>query len=108
MSYDAIAEDVRHFILERGDSAIVVGHSLGGRATMAAALKHPGAVAAAMVVDMSPSNFASGVDSAAARCNFAALHWRCCAAWWATLTAGCPGAPLRVVPLCRPPLASNM
>jgi pimeloyl-ACP methyl ester carboxylesterase len=57
MSYDAHAEDVKEFLLQNDiETAVLIGHSLGGRAVMAAALKYPELVHRLMVVDMAPSN----------------------------------------------------
>ena len=53
----ALAADLRDFVEDRElGPSILVGHSLGGRAAMAAALHYPGVVDSLMVVDMSPAS----------------------------------------------------
>jgi len=64
MTYDAMAEDVKHLLDENGiESAVIVGHSLGGRAAMASALLYPERVERLMVVDMAPSNLDKASES---------------------------------------------
>lgn len=64
MSYDAMAEDVKHLLDQNNiESAVVIGHSLGGRVAMASALLYPERVERLMVVDMAPSNLDSPAES---------------------------------------------
>lgn len=55
-SYEAMAEDV-HFLLKSLaiDKAIIMGHSMGGRAMAYFALKYPNLVDRAIIVDVLPS-----------------------------------------------------
>ena len=55
MSYDEMAEDVLSLIRERGlGSPAVVGHSMGGKVAMVAALREPETVSRLAVVDVAP------------------------------------------------------
>jgi len=57
-SYAAMAGDVLGLLDSRGtDSAILVGHSMGGKVAMHLALNHPQRVAGLAVVDMAPVNY---------------------------------------------------
>ena len=55
MTYEAMAQDIRALIesLDAGP-ALVVGHSMGGKAAMTLALEEPDAVRGLMVVDIAP------------------------------------------------------
>lgn len=55
MTYEAMAEDIAALIksLDAGP-AVVVGHSMGGKAAMALALSEPDLVSGLMVVDIAP------------------------------------------------------
>jgi len=55
MSYDAMAEDVARFIRAHDLGAVpVVGHSMGGKASMVLALNEPGLVDRLLVLDIAP------------------------------------------------------
>jgi len=55
MDYPAMAEDLLATIDgEAGGKAMLLGHSMGGKAAMAAALTRPDAVSALIVVDIAP------------------------------------------------------
>ncbi len=56
MSYPAMAEDVLETLRSRNAlPCTLVGHSMGGKVAMAAALEAPGAVARLMVADIAPA-----------------------------------------------------
>ena len=56
MTYDAMAEDVAETLARLGvGPAVVVGHSMGGKAAMRLALGRPGVVARLVVVDIAPA-----------------------------------------------------
>jgi pimeloyl-ACP methyl ester carboxylesterase len=58
MDYPAMAADVAELIDEHGlDSALLVGHSMGGKAAMRLALENPALVAALVVVDIAPVSY---------------------------------------------------
>jgi esterase len=53
--YDVLAADARLFLDSHGiERAVVIGHSMGGKAAMRLALEHPDHVAAVVVVDIAP------------------------------------------------------
>lgn len=55
MDYVAMADDVRAAMQARGHSRYsLIGHSMGGKAAMVAALTEPGAVESLVVVDIAP------------------------------------------------------
>lgn len=55
MSYEAMADDVRTFILRHGlSSPSVMGHSMGGKTAMTLALTEPALVGRLIVVDIAP------------------------------------------------------
>jgi pimeloyl-ACP methyl ester carboxylesterase len=55
MNYAEIAEDVRNALRQRGHSRYaLIGHSMGGKAAMVAALSHPDEVERLLVVDIAP------------------------------------------------------
>ncbi|WP_418315988.1 alpha/beta fold hydrolase [Piscinibacter sakaiensis] len=55
MDYDDLADDVFAFITSRKLApAAVLGHSMGGKAAMALALRHPDAVGRLIVADIAP------------------------------------------------------
>ncbi len=58
--YDAMAEDLAEVIAAQGGLADVVGHSMGGKAAMIAALRHPERIARLCVVDIAPVAYAGG------------------------------------------------
>jgi pimeloyl-ACP methyl ester carboxylesterase len=58
MSYPAMAEDVLESLRARGAlPCALVGHSMGGKVAMAAALEAPGAVSRVMVADIAPTAY---------------------------------------------------
>jgi pimeloyl-ACP methyl ester carboxylesterase len=58
MSYPAMAEDVLETLRSRNAlPCTLVGHSMGGKVAMAAALEAPGAVARVMVADIAPAAY---------------------------------------------------
>ena len=55
MSYEAMASDVRTFMMRQGlAGAAVMGHSMGGKAAMTLALSTPELVGSLIVVDIAP------------------------------------------------------
>ena len=55
MDYKQMADDVRTALQERGHRRYaLLGHSMGGKAAMVAALRHPGEVERLVVVDIAP------------------------------------------------------
>jgi len=63
MSYTAMAGDVVSYLDAAGlAEAVVLGHSMGGKAAMAAALSTPARLRALVVVDMAPVRYASGLE----------------------------------------------
>lgn len=65
MSFSAMASDVLQYVQNKGlGSAVLVGHSLGGKVAIEAALEAPDAVQQVMVVDIAPVSYsASGPSS---------------------------------------------
>ena len=61
MTYSSMAEDVSRYLTEvaRVDRAIVLGHSMGGKAAMALALSRPELVERLIVVDASPVEYST-------------------------------------------------
>jgi pimeloyl-ACP methyl ester carboxylesterase len=58
MSYPAMAEDVLESLRARGAlPCALVGHSMGGKVAMAAALEAPGAVSRVLVADIAPVRY---------------------------------------------------
>lgn len=58
MTYPAMAEDLRAAIETHTDGhALILGHSMGGKAAMATALKSPGVVSGLLVADMAPVRY---------------------------------------------------
>jgi pimeloyl-ACP methyl ester carboxylesterase len=67
MSYPAMAEDVLETLRERGAlPCALVGHSMGGKVAMMAALEAPAAVARLLVVDIAPVRYAPAYRQLAA------------------------------------------
>ncbi len=61
MDYPALGDDVAELMEEHGlDSAMLVGHSMGGKVAMWFALERPGQVDALVVVDIAPVSYAHG------------------------------------------------
>ena len=57
-SYALLAEDLKNFMDEQSiEKAIIVGHSMGGKAAMNFALKYPEKINALIIVDISPRNY---------------------------------------------------
>jgi pimeloyl-ACP methyl ester carboxylesterase len=64
MRYPAQAEDVRDTLQSLGiERAAVVGHSMGGKAAMALALRWPDLVGRLMVSDIAPVNYQHGNET---------------------------------------------
>lgn len=58
MDYGAMAEDVCAFLDAAGlDRTALLGHSMGGKAAMLAALRHPGRIERLVVVDVAPAAY---------------------------------------------------
>ena len=58
MSYDALTDDLNGFIEKHSPGKVnIIGHSMGGKAAMRFAQKHPGKAARLVVVDVSPGNY---------------------------------------------------
>jgi pimeloyl-ACP methyl ester carboxylesterase len=63
MDYPLMASDVDKFLTARGlESALVIGHSMGGKTAMQFALHFPQRVERLVVADMAPRAYASGHD----------------------------------------------
>lgn len=61
MSYEAMGDDLHEFIQRHSlQGATVMGHSMGGKAAMALALRHPHAVRRLIVVDIAPVQYQPG------------------------------------------------
>ena len=70
VSYPALARDVEQLIDEQGlDSALLIGHSMGGKAAMWLALQQPGRVDGLVVVDIAPVPYPNRFDQI-----YTALH----------------------------------
>ena len=75
MSYPAMAEDVLETLRQRGAlPAALVGHSMGGKVAMMAALQAPAAVARLMVVDIAPVRYPPGLRALTAAMAAMPLH----------------------------------
>lgn len=62
-TYQAMAEDVREFMKDRGiDEATIMGHSMGGKTAMMLALDSPALVERLIVVDIAPKPMKPGHD----------------------------------------------
>ncbi len=58
MSHEAMALDILHYMDQKGiEKAILLGHSLGGKAVMHFALSYPDRVEKLVVVDMAPKSY---------------------------------------------------
>lgn len=58
MNYHVLADDLHEFIVSNSISApVLLGHSMGGKAAMFFALKHPELVSKLIVVDMAPRKY---------------------------------------------------
>lgn len=57
-SYEAQARDLTDVIAQHGGRADVLGHSMGGKAAMVLALRHPERVRALIVADIAPKPYA--------------------------------------------------
>jgi len=63
-NYDALAEDLHDFIVNHDlGSAAVMGHSLGGKTAMLAALKWPQLISRLIVIDMAPKAYPAQHDA---------------------------------------------
>lgn len=60
--YPAMAEDLAGVIETQGRACDVLGHSMGGKATMLLALTHPGLVNRIVVADMAPVRYGHGAS----------------------------------------------
>ena len=66
MTYPAMAEDLLHYIGTQGLSRpTLIGHSMGGKAAMAAALLAPERIGGLIVVDIAPVRYRQGFTSLA-------------------------------------------
>ncbi len=64
MDYPAMAGDIIRFLDSQGlDRAHVIGHSMGGKTAMVAALTHPNRLASLTVVDIAPIPYESGMSA---------------------------------------------
>ena len=54
VSYNAMADDLARVVEDAGGRAVVLGHSMGGKATMALALTRPDLLAGIIVADIAP------------------------------------------------------
>ncbi|XP_042214383.1 protein ABHD11-like [Homarus americanus] len=62
-NYPLLAEDILYFLKEHNiPKAVLIGHSMGGRAVMAAALLEPSVVDKLMVMDMSPIRVSDSIN----------------------------------------------
>ena len=60
VGYPALVADLEGFLDDQGlDSAVLIGHSMGGKTAMAYALEHPSMVGALVVVDIAPVRYDS-------------------------------------------------
>lgn len=58
MTYDAMSADIAHLIERTSDApALVIGHSMGGKAAMTLALQYPELVKGLMVLDIAPVTY---------------------------------------------------
>lgn len=57
MDYEAMAEDLAALIAREGGGMDVLGHSMGGKAAMLLALRHPALVERLVVVDIAPVRY---------------------------------------------------
>ncbi|MCW8847503.1 MAG: alpha/beta fold hydrolase [Sedimenticola sp.] len=63
VSYAALARDIEQLIDEQGlDSALLIGHSMGGKAAMWLALEQPERVTGLVVVDIAPVAYPNRFD----------------------------------------------
>lgn len=58
VTYPAMAEDLARVVENAGGQAVVLGHSMGGKATMALALTRPELLAGVIVADIAPVPYA--------------------------------------------------
>ncbi len=67
MTYPAMANDVAETIAALGiQSAMLAGHSMGGKTAMHVALKHPDLISKLAVLDIAPVTYQHGYDAFAA------------------------------------------
>ncbi|MCW8891629.1 MAG: alpha/beta fold hydrolase [Sedimenticola sp.] len=63
VSYPALARDIEQLIDEQGlDSALLIGHSMGGKTAMWLALEQPDSVTGLVVVDIAPVPYPNRFD----------------------------------------------
>ncbi|XP_076041402.1 sn-1-specific diacylglycerol lipase ABHD11 isoform X2 [Oratosquilla oratoria] len=63
-NYLALGDDLLHFLEEHSiPKAVLIGHSMGGRAVMVAALKQPTSVERLMVLDISPFGTSNSIST---------------------------------------------
>jgi pimeloyl-ACP methyl ester carboxylesterase len=63
MNYPLMAGDLNEFMMSRGlETAMVIGHSMGGKTAMQFALQFPGRVEKLIVADMAPRGYAPAHD----------------------------------------------
>ncbi|CAL4150918.1 unnamed protein product [Meganyctiphanes norvegica] len=64
LDYSLLGEDLINFLKEQSiEKAILMGHSMGGRAVMAAAFLQPSLVSSLFVLDMSPIGMSPSISS---------------------------------------------
>lgn len=68
-SYHALADDLGSIIEHAGGKAHLLGHSMGGKASMVLALKRPELIAKLVIVDIAPATYSHNHDA-----NFAAMR----------------------------------
>ncbi len=58
MDYEVMADDLYQFTIDEGlDSAIIMGHSMGGKTAMRFALKYPQKVQKLLILDIAPKSY---------------------------------------------------
>ncbi|MEM6906301.1 MAG: alpha/beta fold hydrolase [Pseudomonadota bacterium] len=62
MDYAAMGDDLAETIAGVGGRAVVLGHSMGGKAAMGLALSHPERIAGLIVADIAPVPYTHGHD----------------------------------------------
>jgi pimeloyl-ACP methyl ester carboxylesterase len=63
MSYADMAGDLAHMAREFGGNARIIGHSMGGKATMLAALAEPDAIRGVLIADIAPVPYTHSAEN---------------------------------------------